>query len=296
MALKSEALGLAVMTELPVVIINVQRGGPSTGLPTKVEQSDLFQAMFGRNGDCPLPIVAPATAAECFDYAIDAARIALKYMTPVIYLSDAFLANGSEPWRIPTIADLPDLRVPSRTEKEGFYPYMRDPETLARPWAVPGTPGLEHRIGGLEKLDVLGTVSYDNDNHHRMTLLRAEKVARVVQDIAPLEVHGPPEGDLLILGWGSTYGAIRSAVERLQDRGKKVAHAHLRWLNPFPANTGDVLRAFDRVLIPEINMGQLRWLIRATFLVDAQGFNLVRGKPYQIGEIEAKAEQALGDL
>ena len=296
MALKSEALGLAVMTELPVVIVNVQRGGPSTGLPTKVEQSDLFQAMFGRNGDCPIPIVAPATAAECFDYAIDAARIALKYMTPVIYLSDAFLANGSEPWRIPDRAALPDLRVPGRTEKEGFYPYMRDPQTLARPWAVPGTPGLEHRIGGLEKADVLGTVSYDNDNHHRMTLLRAEKVERVVQDIPDLDVCGPAEGELLVLGWGSTYGAIRSAVERLQGRGKSVAHAHLRWINPFPANTGDVLRAYKKVLIPEINMGQLRWLIRATYLVDAQGFNLVRGKPYQIGEIEAKAELVLGDL
>jgi 2-oxoglutarate/2-oxoacid ferredoxin oxidoreductase subunit alpha len=296
MALKTEMLGLAGMVELPLVVINVQRAGPSTGLPTKVEQSDLFQAMFGRNGDSPIPVVAPATPGECFEYAVDAARIALRYMTPVIYLSDALLANGSEPWRIPEVASLPDLRVPNRTQKEGFYPYARDPETLARPWAVPGTPGLEHRVGGLEKLDVLGTVSHDADNHHRMSLQRAEKVARIARDIPPLEVFGPPDGELLILGWGSTYGAIRSAVERLQARGKRIAHAHLRWINPFPANTGDVLRAYDRVLIPEINMGQLRWLIRATFLVDAQGFNLVRGKPFQISEIQAKAEQVLGDL
>jgi 2-oxoglutarate/2-oxoacid ferredoxin oxidoreductase subunit alpha len=296
MALKAEMLGLAVMVELPLVVVDVQRAGPSTGMPTKTEQSDLLQALFGRNGDSPIPVVAPATPAECFDYAIEAWRIALRHMTPVVYLSDAFLANGSEPWRIPELEGLPDLRVPSRTEREGFYPYERDPETLARPWAVPGTPGLEHRIGGLEKLDILGTISYDPDNHHRMQLLRAEKVARIARDIPPLDVFGPPEGELLILGWGSTYGAIRSAVERLQERGRKVAHAHLRHLNPFPTNTGDVVRAYDRVLIPEINMGQLRMLIRSMFLVDAEGFNLVRGKSFQISEIQAKAEQVLGDL
>ena len=295
MALKAEMLGLAVMVELPLVVINVQRAGPSTGMPTKTEQSDLLQALFGRNGDSPIPVVAPATPAECFDYAIEAWRIALRHMTPVVYLSDAFLATGSEPWRIPELEGLPDLRVPNRTERAGFYPYDRDPETLARPWAVPGTPGLEHRIGGIEKLDILGTISYDPDNHHQMQLLRAEKVARIARDIPPLEVFGPPEGELLILGWGSTFGAIRSAVERLQERGRKVAHAHLRHLNPFPANTGDVVRAYDRVLIPELNMGQLRMLIRSMFLVDAEGFNLVRGKPFQIGEIQAKAEQVLGD-
>ena len=295
MALKAEMLGLAVMVELPLVVINVQRAGPSTGMPTKTEQSDLLQALFGRNGDSPIPVVAPATPAECFDYAIEAWRIALRHMTPVVYLSDAFLATGSEPWRVPELEGLPDLRVPNRTERAGFYPYDRDPETLARPWAVPGTPGLEHRIGGLEKLDILGTISYDPDNHHQMQLLRAEKVARIARDIPPLEVFGPPEGELLILGWGSTFGAIRSAVERLQERGRKVAHAHLRHLNPFPANTGDVVRAYDRVLIPELNMGQLRMLIRSMFLVDAEGFNLVRGKPFQIGEIQAKAEQVLGD-
>ena len=296
MALKAEMLGLAVMVELPLVVIDVQRAGPSTGMPTKTEQSDLLQALFGRNGESPIPVVAPATPAECFDFAIEAWRIALRHMTPVVYLSDAFLATGSEPWRIPELEGLPDLRVPNRTERAGFYPYERDPETLARPWAVPGTPGLEHRIGGLEKLDVLGTISYDPDNHHRMQLLRAEKVARIARDIPALQVFGPPEGELLILGWGSTYGAIRSAVERLHGQGRSVAHAHLRHLNPFPTNTGDVVRAYQRVLIPELNMGQLRMLIRSMFLVDAEGFNLVRGKPFQISEIQAKAEQVLGDL
>ncbi len=296
LALKTEALGLAVMVELPLVVVDVQRGGPSTGLPTKVEQSDLLQSVFGRNGDSPVPVIAPATPAECFEYALEAARIAFRYMTPVIYLSDTFLANGTEPWRIPEMASLPALKVPNRTDPAGFYPYERDPETLARPWAIPGTPGLEHRIGGLEKLDVLGTVSYDPDNHHRMTLLRAEKVARIARDIPPLEVFGPPEGELLILGWGSTYGAIRSAVERMRANGRSVAHAHLRHLNPFPANTGDVLRAYRHVLIPELNLGQLRQMIRSTYLVDAEGFNLVRGKPFQIGEIQAKAEHVLGNL
>jgi 2-oxoglutarate ferredoxin oxidoreductase subunit alpha len=296
MALKAEMLGLAVMVELPLVVVNVQRAGPSTGMPTKTEQSDLLQALYGRNGESPIPVVAPASPADCFDTAIEAWRIALKYMTPVVYLSDAFLANGTEPWRVPELDDLPDLRVPDRDEGVTFYPYVRDEETLARPWVVPGTPGLEHRIGGLEKLDVLGTVSYDPDNHHRMSLLRAEKVARIGRDIAPLEVFGPAEGDLLILGWGSTYGAIRSAVERLQASGRKVAHAHLRHLNPFPANTGDVLRGYATVLVPEINLGQLRTVIRAEFLVDAIGYNLVRGKPFTIAEIEAKAEQLLGDL
>ena len=295
LALKMETIGLGVMTELPLVVIDVQRAGPSTGMPTKTEQSDLLQALFGRNGDSPIPVVAPATPAECFDYAIEAWRIALHHMTPVVYLSDAFLATGSEPWRIPELDSLPDLRVPNRTERAGFYPYERDPETLARPWAVPGTPGLEHRIGGLEKLDGLGTISYDPENHHRMQQLRAEKIARIARDIPPLEVFGPPEGELLILGWGSTYGAIRSAVERLQGTGRKVSHAHLRHLNPFPTNTGDVVRAFDRVLIPELNMGQLRMLIRSMFLVDAEGFTLVRGKPFTIREILAKAEQVLGD-
>jgi 2-oxoglutarate ferredoxin oxidoreductase subunit alpha len=294
MALKSEMIGLAVMVELPLVVVNVQRGGPSTGLPTKTEQADLFQAVYGRNGEAPLPVVAPVSPADCFAMAIEAGRIALKYMTPVILLTDAFLANGTEPWRVPDTAELPDLRIPDREPGAAFYPYQRDETTLARPWVVPGMPGLEHRIGGLEKLDVLGTVSYDGDNHHRMTLLRAEKVARIAADIPPLEVFGPPEGDLLLLGWGGTYGALRSAVERLQDRGRRVAHAHLRHLSPFPPNTGEVLRSYRQVLVPEINLGQLRTIIRSEFLVDAVGFNLVRGKPFTIGEIEAQAELLLG--
>jgi 2-oxoglutarate ferredoxin oxidoreductase subunit alpha len=295
-ALKSEAIGLAVMVELPLVVIDVQRAGPSTGMPTKTEQADLLQVMFGRNSDSPMPIVAPATPGECFDYAIEAWRIALKYTTPVVYLSDAFLATGSEPWKIPAIGGLPSIAVPNATPGEGpFRPYQRDPETLARPWAVPGTAGLEHRIGGLEKADVTGNVSYDPDNHHRMQLLRAAKVAGIAKDIPPLEVFGPSSGDLLILGWGSTYGAIRSAVERLHADGRSVAHAHLRHLNPFPTNTEEVLRGFRRVLIPEVNLGQLLMLVRARYLIDAVGYNRVRGKPFRIAEILTEAERILGE-
>ncbi len=292
-ALKAEAMGLAVMVELPLVVVDVMRAGPSTGMPTKNEQSDLLQVMFGRNGDAPVPIVAPATPGECFDYAIEAWRIALRHMTPVVFLSDAFLASGSEPWRIPEPADLPNISVKGWTDRETFHPYDRDPLTLARPWAVPGTPGLEHRIGGLEKADITGNISYDPENHHRMTQLRAQKVAIIADDIPDLQVFGPTRGDLLILGWGSTYGAIRSAVERLQEQGESVAHAHLRHLNPFPRNTGDVLGSYRRVLIPEINMGQLRLLIRGRYLVDAVGLNRVRGKPYRISEIEDAARLML---
>jgi len=292
-ALKSEALGLAVMVELPLVLIDVQRAGPSTGMPTKTEQGDLLQVMFGRNGESPMPIVAPATPGECFDYAIEAWRIALKYMTPVTYLSDAFLATGSEPWHIPDLADLPNIGVENASDPSTYRPYARDPQTLARPWAIPGTPGMEHRIGGLEKQDVIGNISYDPDNHHLMTQLRAEKVAGIAADIPDLQVYGPPSGDLLILGWGSTYGAIRSAVDRLQGEGRQIAHAHMRHLNPFPRNTGDVVRSYRRVLIPELNLGQLRMLIRARYLVDAVGLNLVRGKPYRISEIEAAALEVL---
>jgi 2-oxoglutarate/2-oxoacid ferredoxin oxidoreductase subunit alpha len=297
MALKSEAMNLAVMVELPLVVIDVQRAGPSTGMPTKTEQSDLLQAMFGRNADSPIPIVAPATPAECFDYAIEAWRIALKYMTPVVYLSDAFLATGAEPWKIPDVADLPSIGRSNAAKEDGpFWPYARDPETLARPWAVPGTAGLEHRIGGLEKADVTGNVSYDPDNHHLMQTLRAEKVARIANDIPDLQVFGPTEGDLLILGWGSTYGAIRSAVERLQASGRSVAHAQLRHINPLPRNTEDVLRSYRKVLLPEINLGQLRLLLRARFLIDVAGFNLVRGKPFKIGDIQREAERLLGEM
>ncbi|HUG29415.1 MAG TPA: 2-oxoacid:acceptor oxidoreductase subunit alpha [Candidatus Limnocylindria bacterium] len=295
-ALKQEALGLAVMVELPLVVVDVQRSGPSTGMPTKTEQADLLQVMFGRNSDSPVAVVAPATPAECFTFSIEAWRIALKYMTPVVYLSDAFLASGAEPWQIPDVADMPSIAVPNRTEREGFYPYLRDETTLARPWAVPGTPGLEHRIGGLEKADILGNVSYDPDNHHRMQLLRQAKIAGIAADIPPLEVHGPAEGDLLVLGWGSTYGAIRSAVERLQGRGASIAHAQMRYLNPMPANTEDVLRAYRKVLIPEVNLGQLLMLIRARFLVDAIGYNRVRGKPFRIAELETEAERVIATL
>ena len=292
-ALKAEAMGLAVMVELPLVVVDVQRAGPSTGMPTKNEQSDLLQVMFGRNGDAPVPVVAPATPGECFDYAIEAWRIALRHMTPVVFLSDAFLASGSEPWRVPEPADLPSIAVPGWTDRDTFHPYDRDPVTLARPWAVPGTPGLEHRIGGLEKADITGNISYDPDNHHRMTQLRAQKVAVIADDIPDLQVFGPAKGELLILGWGSTYGAIRSAVERLQGQGVSVAHAHLRHLNPFPRNTGDVLSSYRRVLIPEINLGQLRLLIRGRYLIDAVGLNRVRGKPYRISEIEDAARLML---
>ncbi|HEU5205197.1 MAG TPA: 2-oxoacid:acceptor oxidoreductase subunit alpha [Candidatus Limnocylindrales bacterium] len=293
-ALKSEAMGLAVMVELPLVVVDVQRAGPSTGMPTKNEQADLLQVMFGRNSDSPLPVVAPATPAECFDMAIEASRIALRYVTPVVYLSDAFLATGAEPWRIPNVTELPDIRVENVTDPATFRPYARDANTLARQWAVPGTPGLEHRIGGLEKADITGNVSYDPDNHHRMQVLRQAKVAGIADDIPLLEVFGPSEGDLLILGWGSTYGAIRSAVERLHADGRSVAHAHLRHLNPFPKNTETVLRSYRKVLIPEVNLGQLLLLVRARFLIDAIGYDRVRGKPFRIAEIVAEAERILG--
>jgi 2-oxoglutarate ferredoxin oxidoreductase subunit alpha len=295
-ALKSEALGLAVMVELPLVVIDVQRAGPSTGMPTKNEQADLLQVLYGRNSDCPVAVVAPATPGETFWYAFEAWRLALKYMTPVVYLSDAFLGTGAEPWPIPRVEDLPDISVQNWTERQGFQPYVRDPRTLARPWAIPGTPGLEHRIGGLEKADITGNVSYDPENHHRMQVLRQAKIAGIANDIPELEVAGPAEGDLLILGWGSTYGSIRSAVERLQARGESVAHAHLRYLNPFPRNIGEVVRAYKRVLIPEINLGQLSLLIRGRYLVDAVGYNKVRGKPFRIAEIEAEADRLLADL
>jgi 2-oxoglutarate ferredoxin oxidoreductase subunit alpha len=294
LALKTEAMGLAVMTELPMVIVDVQRAGPSTGLPTKVEQADLLQVMFGRNGESPMPVVAPATPAECFTMAIEASRIALKYMTPVGYLSDAFVANGAEPWSVPAVGSLPDISVPNAVKGEGtFLPYSRDPETLARPWAVPGTAGLEHRIGGLEKADGLGNVSYDPDNHHRMSLLRAAKISGIAKDIPPLEVFGPESGELLIIGWGSTYGVLRSAVERLLASGRSVAQAHLRYLNPFPLNTGDVLRRYRTVLVPELNLGQLSFILRGTYLVDAVSYGRVRGKPFRITEIVEEAERLL---
>ncbi|PYQ10684.1 MAG: 2-oxoglutarate ferredoxin oxidoreductase subunit alpha [Acidobacteria bacterium] len=292
-ALKSEAIGLAVMTELPVVIANVQRGGPSTGLPTKTEQADLLQAMFGRNSECPVAVVAPATPAECFSMAIEAFRLATRYMTPVFFLSDGYLANGAEPWRIPELKDLPKIEVKFYADKATFQPYRRDPNTLARPWAIPGTPGLEHRVGGLEKEDVTGNVSYDPLNHEKMVRLRAEKIAGIAKDIPELQVFGRESGKLLVLGWGSTYGAITTAVEKMQVKGASVSSAHLRYLNPFPRNLAEVLRRFERVLIPELNLGQLRWLVRARFLVDAVGLNKVQGKPFKVSEIARRIEELL---
>jgi 2-oxoglutarate/2-oxoacid ferredoxin oxidoreductase subunit alpha len=292
-ALKSEAIGLAVMTELPLVIANVQRGGPSTGLPTKTEQADLLQAIFGRNSECPVAVVAPATPAECFTMAIEAYRIAIRYMTPVFFLSDGYLANGAEPWKIPDIKDLPKIEVKFHTDLETFQPYRRDPETLSRPWAIPGTPGLEHRVGGLEKEDVTGNVSYDPLNHDKMVHLRAEKIARIANDIPEVEVFGEDSGKVLVLGWGSTYGAITTAVEKLQSAGARVSSAHLRYLNPFPKNLGEVLRRFETVLIPELNLGQLRLLVRARYLIDAIGLNKVQGKPFKVSEITNKIDELL---
>ncbi len=292
-ALKSEAIGLAVMTELPVVIANIQRGGPSTGLPTKTEQSDLLQAMFGRNGECPVAIVAPASPADCFQMAFEAFRIATQFMTPVFYLSDGYLGNGSEPWKIPVVDELPRIDVKFATSPEGFHPYLRDEATLARPWAVPGTPGLEHRIGGLEKQHITGNVSYNPDNHDFMVRLRAEKIARVANFIPEVEVFGKPEGKVLVVGWGGTYGAITSAVESLQRKGRAVSSIHLRYLNPFPKNLGKVLSRFEKVLVPELNLGQLRWLLRARYLVDAVGFNKVKGLPFKISELVKEIEGLL---
>ena len=293
LALKSEFIGLAVMTELPIVIIDVQRGGPSTGLPTKTEQADLLQVMFGRNSECPVAVVAPATPSDCFSMAIEAFRIAIKYMTPVVYLSDGYLGNGSEPWEIPSIESLPRIEVKFRTEKAGFYPYLRDERTLARPWAIPGTPGLEHRIGGLEKQHVTGNVNYDPDNHDFMVRLRAEKVARIAQDIPLIEVSGESEGKVLVLGWGSTHGAITTATEQLRAKGASVSSAHLRYLNPFPRNLGEVLSRFETVIVPELNLGQLALLVRARFLVDAISFSKVKGLPFKVSEIVKKINEYL---
>ena len=295
--LKSETVGLAVTLELPLVIVDIQRAGPSTGMPTKPEQADLLMVMFGRNSESPVPVVAASTPAGCFHAAIEAARIAIKYRTPVFLLSDAYLANGSEPWLIPDVSTLADISTEFATgpnDEDGFLPYKRDPKTLARPWAIPGTPGLEHRIGGLEKENETGNVSYDPENHDLMVRLRAAKVAGIADDIPELEVDDPARADTLVLGWGSTYGAIGAAARLVRESGRKVATAHLHYLNPFPRNTGEVLRRYDKVLVPEINLGQLRMLLRAEFLVDAAGYNKVRGRPFQSAEL-ADAITALVD-
>jgi 2-oxoglutarate ferredoxin oxidoreductase subunit alpha len=292
-ALKQEAIGLAVMTELPLVIVNVQRGGPSTGLPTKTEQADLFQAVWGRNGECPAIVVAPATPADCFHMAIEAVRLAFKYMSPVFYLSDGYLANGAEPWAVPEMNALPKIEVTFARDPSNFMPYSRDPETLARPFALPGTPGLEHRIGGIEKQHITGNVNYDPENHHLMVKLRQEKVDRAVNDVPLIEVMGEKTGKVLVLGWGSTYGSISSAVEKMQREGKSVSAAHLRYLNPFPRNLGEVLAGFETVIVPEMNLGQLCTMIRAKYLVDAVPFSKVKGRPFQIREIVRKVEEYL---
>jgi 2-oxoglutarate ferredoxin oxidoreductase subunit alpha len=295
--LKSETVGLAVTLELPLVIVDVQRAGPATGMPTKPEQADLLMVLFGRNSESPIPVVAASTPAGCFDAAIEAARIAITYRTPVFLLSDAYLANGSEPWRIPDVDTLPSIEAEFATapnDGDRFLPYKRDAATLARPWAVPGTPGLEHRIGGLEKENESGNVSYDPENHDLMVRLRAAKVAGIAADIPELEVDDPDGADTLVLGWGSTHGAIGAAARRVRASGRKVATAHLRYLNPFPRNTGDVVRAYEKVLIPEMNLGQLRLLVRAEFLVDAAGYNKVRGRPFRAAEL-ADAITALVD-
>jgi 2-oxoglutarate ferredoxin oxidoreductase subunit alpha len=293
-ALKAEAMNLAVMTELPLVVCDIQRGGPSTGLPTKTEQADLLQVMFGRNGESPLPILSASSPKDCFEVALEAVRLATRYMVPVVLLSDGYIANGSEPWKLPQVEDLPDLRIEFRTSPEGFHPYERHPETLARPWAIPGTPGLEHRIGGLEKENVTGNVSYDPVNHENMIHLRAEKVARIANEIPDLEVEGDPQGgDLLVLGWGSTAGAITGAVNSARRLGLSVSRAHLRYLNPFPKNLGEVLARFDRVLLPEMNLGQLALLLRARYLKDIITFSKVQGKPFTRQEILDKVQSIL---
>jgi 2-oxoglutarate ferredoxin oxidoreductase subunit alpha len=295
LALKTEAMGLGLMLELPMLIINVQRGGPSTGQPTKTEQADLLQVMFGRNGESPLPILACRSPADCFYVAQEAWRIAVRFMTPVVVLSDGYIANGAEPWRIPRFEDLPKIPVEhpaATTDGEPFLPYQRD-ERLSRPWALPGTPGLEHRIGGLEKQHITGNVSYDPDNHEFMVKLRAQKVENIALDIPLQEVQGPSSGDLLVLSWGGTYGACVTGVQQCQAEGFSVAHAHLRYINPFPANLGEILANYDKVLIPEWNMGQLKLMIRDKYLVDAQGLNKVKGKPFHVEEVVAGIRRIL---
>jgi 2-oxoglutarate ferredoxin oxidoreductase subunit alpha len=293
MALKTEAIGLAVAVELPLVICDIQRGGPSTGLPTKTEQADLLQALFGRNSEAPIPVLAPSTPGDCFWVALEASRIAIKYMVPVIVLSDGYLANGAEPWKIPDVSELPEIPVHFETNAEDFHPYRRNPNTLARPWAVPGTPGLEHRVGGIEKQDVTGNINYDPLNHERMVRLRAAKVEAVADDIPDAVPAGDQSGDLLIVAWGSTHGPITAALKTAREKGQSVGHVHLRHLNPLPKNLGEVLKRYRHVLVPEMNMGQLLMILRAKYLVDAQGYNKIQGKPFKQSEIEQRIDEIL---
>ena len=293
MALKTEAIGLAVAVELPLVICDIQRGGPSTGLPTKTEQADLLQAMYGRNSEAPVPVLAPSSPGDCFWIALEASRIAIKYMVPVIILSDGYLANGAEPWKVPTVAELPQIPVHFETNPEGFLPYKRNPSTLARPWAIPGTPGLEHRVGGIEKQDVTGNINYEPLNHEHMVRTRAEKVEGIAQDIPEIVPEGDPSGDLLIVAWGSTAGPITAAMKIMREKGHRIGHVHLRYLNPLPRNLGDILKRYKKVLVPEMNMGQLSMILRAKFLVDAESYGKIQGKPFKQSEIEAKIEELL---
>ena len=296
LALKGEALGLAVITELPLVIVNVQRGGPSTGLPTKTEQADLFQAIYGRNGEAPIPVISARSPGDCFYAAFEAAQVALKYMTPVILLTDGYVANGSEPWIIPNIDELPEIKPNFFQPNQGreYLPYGRNEETLSREWVIPGTPGLEHRIGGLEKEDGSGAVSNDPDNHHKMVTLRAQKIAKVVNDITPCRVIGEQSGEVLMLSWGSTRGAARAALQKLIEEGKSVSHLNLRWINPLPADLGEILGRFKKILIPEINLGQLSQIIRARYLIDPHQLNLVRGRPFLTSDIINAVNELIG--
>ncbi len=299
LALKSEGINLAMIAELPLVVCNIQRAGPSTGMPTKTEQSDLLQMFYGRNGESPLPIIAPSRPFDCFETVYEACRIAVKYRTPVIFLSDLYIGMGAEPWKIPQLSELPEIRpdfAVSIGTRNGFEPYLRDPGTLARPWAKPGTAGLEHRIGGLEKSDVTGHVSYDPENHERMVEIRAEKVARIADELPPTEVFGKQEGGVLLLGWGGTYGAIRTTAENYIASGLPIAHVHLRHLNPFPKDLGDILQRFKKILIPELNSGQLLQLIRSTYLIDAIGFNKVQGQPFHVFELESRIDEILKEI
>ena len=294
-ALKGEAMGLGMMLEIPMIVINVQRGGPSTGLPTKTEQSDLLQAMYGRNGEAPLPILAPRSPGDCFDIAVEAWRIATECMVPVIILSDGYIANGSEPWKIPKVSELPEIKIQHPEGNDGseaYKPYTRD-EFLARPWAVPGTEGLMHRVGGLEKEDITGNVSYDPANHQHMTDTRAAKVAKIAERVPEQDVFGETSGDVLVVSWGGTYGSCHTAVSELQKQGQKISHAHLRYIFPMPSNIGDLLRSFKKVIVPELNMGQLRMLLRSEHLVDCIGINKVQGKPFSVTELVEQISEHL---
>lgn len=293
MNLKAETIGLATVVELPLVITDIQRAGPSTGMPTKPEQSDLLQALYGRHGDTPVPVIAASTPSDCFFAAFEAIRIAVTYMTPVFLLTDGFLANASEPWLLPKVADLPNIKVEFRTDPQGFFPYLRDEKTLARPWVRPGTPGLEHRVGGLEKDYTTGNISYAPANHEQMVRVRYRKLEKITQDIPPTKIHGPERGKLLVIGWGSTYGSITAAVSEAQQHGKSVSHVHLRHLNPLPADLGEVISRFEKILVPEMNMGQLLRVLRAEYLVDAIGLNKIQGRPFKVSEISARIARML---